>query len=119
MATAPNTSATAPADRKGKTIEAAPATNKSSAVTRRSPFEEGTAISLSFRVILNHLNWQTMTTFSQNQAMDESLKRKLKKMPKSAPAQPGLEGEIQINQAEEVTLSEELELRGQNMRGEQ
>jgi len=51
--------------------------------------------------------------------MDESLKRKLKKMPKSAPPQPGLEGEIQINQAEEVNLSEELELRGQNMRGEQ
>ena len=99
-------------------MEAAPATNKSSAVTKRSPFDEGTAISLSFLVILNHLNWQAMSTFSKDQAMDESLKRKLKKMPKSAPPQECLEGEIQINQ-EEVNLTEELELRGQSMRGDQ
>ncbi len=84
----------------------------------RSQFEVGTAISLSFLVIQNHLNWQAMSTFSKDQAMDESLKRKLKKMPRSAPPQECLEGEIQINQ-EEVNLTEELELRGQSMRGDQ
>jgi len=59
-----------------------------------------------------------MSTFSQNQAMDESLKRKLKKMPKSAPPQECLEGEIKINQ-DNVNLTEDLELRGQSMRGDQ
>jgi hypothetical protein len=37
-------------------MEAAPATNKRSALKMRSQFEVGTAISLSFLVIQNHLN---------------------------------------------------------------
>jgi hypothetical protein len=63
------------------------------------------------------MSWATMTKLPDDAAMDESLRRKLKRMPKTS--QPELMTEIESGKNKGSSSDDELELRGQSMRGDQ